>query len=150
MTSSIRSVEDKVNLLELGGVLSAFYDIMPYKKVFLDLGEWSERWLSLINSGAGKVFGLWDKDKIIGGIGLILFPALEDGVLTTTEAFWFVDEKSRGGGMKLFIKAENWAKESGSKRMNMIHLTNSMPEKLKGLYERRGYKMIETTYQKEI
>lgn len=146
----IKSVEDRTELLDLGGVLTSFYDLMPYKKILPDISQWSDRWFNLISSGAGKIFGLWDKDKIIGGIGLILFPALEDGVMTTTEAFWFVDEKSRGGGMKLFLKAEKWAKESGSKRMNMIHLTNSMPEKLKSLYERRGYKMIEATYQKEI
>lgn len=146
----IKSIEDRSELLDLGGVLESFYNIMPYKKVFFDISQWSDRWFNLINSGAGKIFGLWDKDKIIGGIGLILFPALEDGVMTTTETFWFVDKESRGGGMKLFIKAEKWAKENGSKRMNMIHLTNSMPEKLKSLYERKGYKMIETSYQKEI
>ena len=146
----IKSIEDRSELLDLGGVLESFYNIMPYKKVFFDIGQWADRWFNLINSGAGKIFGLWDEDKITGGIGLILFPALEDGVMTTTEAFWFVDEKSRGGGLKLFITAEKWAKESGSKRMNMIHLTNSMPEKLKSLYEKKGYKMIETTYQKEI
>jgi len=146
----IKSIEDRTELLDLGGVLESFYNIMPYKKVFFDIGQWADRWFNLISSGAGKIFGLWDKNKIVGGIGLILFPALEDGVMTTTEAFWFVDEKSRGGGLKLFITAEKWAKESGSKRMNMIHLTNSMPERLKNLYEKKGYKMIETTYQKEI
>ena len=61
----IKSIEDRTELFDLGGVLASFYDIMPYKKVFFDIGQWSDRWFNLIGSGAGKIFGLWDKDKII-------------------------------------------------------------------------------------
>jgi len=141
--------EDK-DLFELGNILTSFYALLPYKKKNTDIPSWVDRWKNLINMDAGVIFGLKEKARIIGGIGLVVFPALEDGASTCTEAFWYVDEKNRGGGIKLFKKAEAYAKARGCARMNMIHLSHSMPEKLKGLYERLGFFKVETTYMKEL
>ena len=93
---------------------------------------------------------LVDEDDIIGGIGLINSPSLEDGALVVQEAFWFVDEKHRGGGIKLFRAAEKYAKQIGAERLMMIHLETSMPEKLKKFYKAMNYKLAETTYIKEL
>ena len=79
----------------------------------------------------------------------MFFPALEDDVITCSETFWYVDEKERGEA-KLLVKAQKYAKEMGARRMTMIHLSNSVPNRLKGLYERLGFKEIETHYIKEI
>jgi hypothetical protein len=38
----------------------------------------------------------------------------------------------------------------GAKRMMMVYLENSMPEKVKSIYERMDYKLIQTTYFKEL
>ena len=104
----------------------------------------------LIRSKKGKIFALEDERKITGALGFLIGPALEDGVLCCTEAFWYVDEKHRGAGLKLLNKFESYAKSIGCKRIGMVHLENSMPDKLKKLYTRKKYKHIESMYLKEL
>lgn len=146
----IKSIKTEEELIELHKVVSEFYKLMPYKKKILDPKQWAATWLQLIESGVGKVLSLVEDDEVKGGIGLIMHNSLEDGALVTSEAFWYVDEKSRGGGIRLFKAAEEFAKSIGSERMMMIHLQNSMPEKVKKFYERMGFKKAETTYLKEL
>ena len=149
----ISVVSKESELEELSEVLLNFYAMMPYTKkddaVELRI-NWESKWKKLIDAGAGAILALKKSGKIIGGIGMMFFPALEDDVVTCGEAFWYVDEKERGGGLKLLLKAQKYAKEMGARRMTMIHLSNSMPNRLKGLYERLGFKEIETHYMKEI
>ena len=142
--------EDK-DLFELGKVLTSFYDSLPYRKKSDDVvPSWVDRWKNLINMDIGLILGLKLSEEIVGGIGLIFAPALDGGASACTEAFWYVDEKNRGGGIKLLKKAEAYAKARGCARMMMIHLKHSMPEKLKSLYERMGYSEVETNYMKEF
>ena len=65
---------------------------MPYTKKALDAGVWADKWLGLIQAGTGTVIAALKDDKIIGGIGLLTFPAFEDDALNTQEAFWYVQE----------------------------------------------------------
>ena len=60
------------------------------------------------------------------------------------------DEKYRGKGLSLLLKLQKYAKSKGAKRLLMIHLENSMPDKLKKLYIRLGFKQIESIYMKEL
>lgn len=147
----IKSVETTEELEELFPILQKFYALMPYEKHYENLEtNWISRWEGLISSGNGEIFILTQKNKIIGGIGFLFHPSLEDGVLCCTEAFWYVDEKFRGKGLSLLLHLQKYAKQKGAKRMFMIHLSNSMPEQLKGLYTRLGYKEAETIYIKEL
>lgn len=149
----ISVVSKESELEELSEVLLNFYAMMPYTKEKDTVKwriTWESKWKKLIDAGAGAILALKKSGKIIGGIGMMFFPALEDDVVTCGEAFWYVDEKERGGGLKLLLKAQKYAKEMGARRMTMIHLSNSMPNRLKGLYERLGFKEIETHYMKEI
>jgi len=138
-------------LLELRNVLENFYKILPYKE---DLNgfkkNWIPAWKDLIKSKKGKIFALEKERKIIGALGFLITPALEDGALCATEAFWYVDEQHRGAGLKLLNKYESYAKSIGCKRIGMVHLENSMPDKLKRLYTRKKYKHIESMYLKEL
>ena len=149
----ISVVSKESELEELSEVLLNFYAMMPYTKEKDTVKwriTWESKWKKLIDAGAGAILALKKSGKIIGGIGMMFFPALEDDVVTCSETFWYVDEKERGGGLKLLLKAQKYAKEMGARRMTMIHLSNSMPDRLKGLYERLGFKEIETHYMKEI
>ena len=149
----ISVVSKESELEELSEVLLNFYAMMPYTKEKDTVKwriTWESKWKKLIDAGAGAILALKKSGKIIGGIGMMFFPALEDDVVTCSETFWYVDEKERGGGLKLLLKAQKYAKEMGARRMTMIHLSNSMPDRLKGLYERLGFKEIETHYIKEI
>ena len=137
-------------LIELHKVLEAFYEKMPYKKKALDASVWANKWMPLIESKAGTVIAAIEGEKMIGGIGLLTYPAFEDDVLNTQEAFWYVDEKYRGSGVKLYKAAEEYAKNVGSKRFTMIFLETSMPEKVEIFYKKMGFNKAETTYIKEL
>ena len=137
-------------LIELHKVLEAFYEKMPYKKKTLDASVWANKWMPLIESKAGTVIAAIEGEKMIGGIGLLTYPAFEDDVLNTQEAFWYVDEKYRGSGVKLYKAAEEYAKKVGSKRFTMIFLETSMPEKVEIFYKKMGFNKAETTYIKEL
>lgn len=153
----IEEVSEEFQLKELREVLFQFYKIMPYRQPkkgtqeFNDgYARWVDSWHLMISNGMGKILGLKKDGKFIGAIGLVVSPSLEDGVMTCMEAFWYVDENQRGQGLKLFLKAEKVAKQMGAKRMVMMYLQNSMPEKVKSVYERMGYKYIQTSYFKDL
>lgn len=138
-------------LRELQDVLENFYKILPYEG---DTNEFRKHWLptwkNLIQTRGGKIFALEKDQKIIGALGFFITRAVEDGALCCTEAFWYVHENHRGSGIKILNKFEDYAKSIGCKRIAMVHLENSMPEKLKKLYTRKKYKHIESMYLKEL
>ena len=153
----IIDVTEESQLRELQDVLIEFYKIMPYKQLKKESPQgqqacetWINSWFMMISSGNAKILGLKKDNKFIGAIGLVFTPSMEDGVMTCMETFWYVDEKHRGQGLKLLLKAEKEAKAMGAKRMMMMYLQNSMPNKVKNIYERMGYKYIQTTYFKEL
>jgi GNAT superfamily N-acetyltransferase len=153
----IVEVTKESELQELQDVLIEFYKIMPYKQLTKETKEgqqasdrWIENWFFMIEGGMGKILALKKDDKFIGAIGLLVSPSLEDGVMNCVESFWYVDKNHRGQGLKLLIKAQKVAKEMGAKRMLMMYLENSMPEKVKNVYERMDFKLIQTTYFKEL
>lgn len=147
----IFEIKTDSELLELRGVLINFYKILPYEKDLDGVEKnWIPTWKGLIKSKKGKIFALEKERKIIGALGFLIAPALEDGALCATEAFWYVDKQHRGAGLKLLNKYESYAKSIGCKRIAMVHLENSMPDKLKKLYTRKKYKHIESFYLKEL
>lgn len=149
----IKSINTKEDLLKLSKVLSAFYKIMKYDQLPIteeNVILWVDRWKALIDSNNGQILCLFKDDEIIGAIGFIFSPSLEDGVLTCTEAFWYVDENNRGKGLSLLLHLQKIAKARGAKRLLMVHLNHSMPEKLKSVYERLGFSAIETIYMKQL
>lgn len=83
-----------------------------------------------------------------GMIGIFLFHHPMSGELTASETFWWIDPESRGGGdgVRLMRDAENWARERGAVRMQMIAPDDRVGE----FYRRLGYGEVETTWQKEL
>jgi GNAT superfamily N-acetyltransferase len=107
-------------------------------------------WRALLTSGAGVIFALFDETGApIGMLGAAKHPNILTGELTAGELFWFVDPANRGKGLLLLDAYEKWAQEQGCKSWSIVHLLDSMPEKLQKLYTRRGYKAIEINYRKE-
>jgi hypothetical protein len=59
---------------------------------------------------------------------------------------WWVEPAARGCGLALLKRAERWALETGATAIQM-----SAPEARVGrLYERRGYRLVEMTYQAPV
>jgi GNAT superfamily N-acetyltransferase len=133
-------------------VLWNFYQVMPYNKLSKEKATdyWVNQWHNLILMGSGAIFAFKKEQEFTGTIGLLFHPSLEDGVLMCTETFWYVNEDQRGQGLKLLFKAEKFAKEMGAKRFIMGYLQNSMPQKVKNLYERLNYNNLQTAYMKEL
>lgn len=109
-----------------------------------------KNWRFLIDKGMGKIFGVYEQDKLVGALGAIIAPDLNDGELCVTEAFWFIAEAKRGEGVKLLLHFMKYAKEIGCVRVNMVHLFNSHADKLSKLYLRMGFSPVETHYNKNI
>ncbi len=105
-------------------------------------------WTTLMNNGMGKIFGLYDGPDLVGALGAIVVPDLNDGDLTATECFWFVEEDHRGNGVRLLLNFVKYAKEIGCVRVNMVHLFNEHADKLQKLYGKLGFSPVETHYIK--
>lgn len=108
------------------------------------------KWTTFINLGVGFILGLFRDGKLAGGFGAIVSDDFNDGAIVASECFWFVSAKARGRGFELLIAYEEEARKRGAVRCSMIHLLSLQPNRLGELYERRGYKPIETAYMKEL
>jgi GNAT superfamily N-acetyltransferase len=116
-----------------------------------DMSHMRGFWQSAIDNGIGAIFAAIDCSKVIGGIGMLRHPDIHCGKMTAVEAFWIVLKEYRKSniGIKLLREFETWADRNGCKRKGLIHLSDSMPEKLKHLYESMGYRLLESHYIKE-
>lgn len=116
-----------------------------------DMKVFKKNWSFFIENDVGVIFISKDKDnKPTGAIGGCMYPDPNNGELLATEFFWFVNPECRGSGIKLLKVFEKWAKEKGCKKVIMVHLSDSMPEKVSNIYIRFGYRKAETHYIKEV
>lgn len=116
-----------------------------------DMARFQAVWTGLIESGAGVIFSLIDDaGEILGTIGGLAYPDLYSGELIATEFFWFVRDGHRGGGLKLYRAFESWGREQACTQIRMVHLIDSMPEKLARVYRHLGFVPVETHYSKPL
>lgn len=107
-------------------------------------------WKKFISTGSGSILGQWNNGNLVGILGCIFNHDINDGEMVAAEAFWFVKPEHRGNGVRLFLAYEKLAKQSGCKRVSMVHLSALKAEKLSALYERMGYVPTETHYFKQL
>lgn len=71
---------------------------------------------------------------------------------TGTELAWYVNPEHRSGtnGIKLLKHIESLAKAAGIKYWVMAYMESSMPETVKHIYEKMGYKQTEVLYMREL
>lgn len=86
--------------------------------------------------------------RLVGMIGLVLFPQPLSGELMAGEWFWWVEPDARHGraGHRLLKQAEDWARESGAAALQMI-APNAEVERI---YATRGYERVEVSYQRRL
>lgn len=126
-----------------------FYSSSKFLRGF-DLERFTAFWMGLIQSGTGVVFLLIDGNEVAGTIGGVIYPEPYSGELVATEFFWFVRPELRGGGVKLYRAFEAWARDRGASQLRMVHLLDSMPEKLERAYTHLGFEPAEIHYTKEL
>jgi len=117
----------------------------------LSPAAWLEAWGRLLEAGDGLILAIPDEEgNILGGIGGIAFNDPNDGTMTIQEAFWYVDPDSRGIGLELLDEFIAIARLKGAGRLLLSHTEKLRPRALKRLYERKGFRPVETSYVKEI
>lgn len=144
----IRKAE-AADLPRLAPLAEQFYSSSDVLRTF-DIEHFSALWRGFFESGIGVIFLLEQDGEIKGTIGGIAFKEAYSPDMLAQEFFWFVDPNSRGAGVKLYRAFEEWAKEKGCDEIRMVHLIDSMPEKVGAFYERIGYKKLEIHYGKRL
>ncbi len=130
-------------------LIEEFYSSSQFLKGF-NPDHCEKMWINLITNNIGVIFLLVEHESITGFLAALKYPDINSGELVATEMAWFVKESQRGRGLLLLREFEGWAKEEGCKLITMGYLKDLMPDKVERLYERMGYKAIETHYIKEI
>lgn len=107
-------------------------------------------WRSLITHGLGTV--LYEDDehgKVLGVLAFVLNPDMFSGVPTAAETFLFVLPEARGSGLasRLLEEFERLAKERNCKEVLMVSLSEL---EVGPIFVKRGYKVLETIYRKEL
>ncbi|HEY2605567.1 MAG TPA: GNAT family N-acetyltransferase [Paraburkholderia sp.] len=119
------------------------------------LDHFREIWTQLLDGGGGVIFADFDESgashgAITGLLGGVIHRGIYGDQLIAEEFFWFVRESHRGGGVRLYRRFEQWARERGAASIQMVHLFDSMPEKVARFYLRAGFKPIEMRYAKAL
>lgn len=107
-------------------------------------------WTQLIEQGIGRVFYEENADgKIIGAIAFVINPDMFSGEETCAEIFLYVLPEARGTGLasSLMDKYELAAKEKGICEVLMVSLAEL---EIGPIFIRRGYKLAESIYRKEL
>lgn len=126
-----------------------FYSSSRFLENF-DIDRFTAVWTQLLQSGTGVIFLIEEGGEIHGAIGGIVHQDLYGDTLVAEEFFWFVKPEFRGGGVRLYIAFEKWARECGASSIQMVHLADVMPDKVAAFYRRMGFIPVETRYSKGL
>ncbi len=127
-----------------------FYASSRFLRQF-DINKFVDFWRPIIANESGVIFIAEDDGEIIGAIAGMAYPEPYSDELVVQEFFWFVRPGHRGSaGLRLYEALEYWARQKEAKALRMVHLMDSMPEKLSRIYKRLGYEQVETLYSKDL
>lgn len=111
----------------------------------------------LVSEGVATVIGSFPDrpqgpSEIRGALAAVAYDDLFTGDKIAVELWWFVLPAHRGGRSAIgLLKAyEQWARDRGCRRCNMIHLESLQPEKIGRLYSSMGYSKVETAWSKSL
>jgi GNAT superfamily N-acetyltransferase len=101
----------------------------------------------MVSDPTCAVFVAEQYGTVVGMIGVVSFAHHLSGAAMVGEVAWWVDPEARGSGLALLRRAEQWARERGATAMQVAAPGGSDVGRL---YERRGYRLVETTYQRPV
>ena len=91
--------------------------------------------------------------EVIGFAAGVKAPLMGDSnVIQGSEIAWWVDPAHRKGGIgiRLLKALEQAARDAGCTFWNMVYMEVSMPETVRDMYIKLGYRLNETTYGKRL
>lgn len=101
-----------------------------------------------LERGTGFVFVA---EPLRGMICGIMFPDMATAEICCMEFFWYVDSHERGSiGMRLLQALEDEAARRKAVRIYMGHMVTDKSETFARLFGRRGYRMKEQVFIKEV
>ena len=90
---------------------------------------------------------------MVGSIGALAAPLLGNvSYKVASELFWWIEPEYRGAalGEALLMGIEAAAKAAGVTFFNMIALNAVDPERVAAIYLKRGYKLAEWSFMKDL
>jgi GNAT superfamily N-acetyltransferase len=110
-------------------------------------------WTTLITSGQGVILGVYEGAECVGALAAMVAPDIYDGRPIASEFFWYVRPEYRRGTVpvRLIRAYEAWAVSQGvaSADVRMAALASMNDEAVGRLYDKLGYRRLETTWTKE-
>jgi GNAT superfamily N-acetyltransferase len=138
------------DLSKLQNCAQRFYASSRFLTKF-DMARFVKIWAGLLESESGVIFLLLDNGQnAVGALGGVAYPDIYSGEMIASEMYWFVMPEYRGGGIRLYRAFEEWAKEQECLQVRMVHLLDSMPEKLERVYRHFGFTPAEVHYVKDL
>ena len=113
---------------------------------YLDL----DKLRTVFESGFLTSFGAFVDGKMVGLLGGRIVEDLCSKLPVYQEMIWFVTKEHRSHGRELLAHAMAWCRDQKITRMTMVCMHNSRMDTLFKLYERLGFKPVETHFVKEI
>jgi hypothetical protein len=92
-------------------------------------------------------------DEVCGMLGGLIYPHFfNTSRLIAQELFWWVDPEARGtrAGLLLWQGFEDWARGQGAHNVSMIAIAQMDCERIGRMYEKRGYRPMESSYVRTL
>lgn len=118
--------------------------------VEFDIEKFRQIWTQLMNADMGVILVIEEGGEPVGALGGFVHAELYSSKVVAEEMFWFASKEKRGVGVKLYRAFENWARLRGAETLQMVHLMDSMPEKLSNFYAHMGFEPVEMRYSKRL
>jgi GNAT superfamily N-acetyltransferase len=136
--------EDMDRLIAMG---QRFVEETSYRDLIrIDPRRLADTIFNVVTSPDGAVFISGSDATVTGMIAMVAYDHPYSGDRTAFELVWWVEPEARGEGVRLLRAAEQWAREVGALRIQMV----APDERVGTLYQRLGYAPVETSYQRSL
>jgi GNAT superfamily N-acetyltransferase len=132
-------------------VRSIFTEVAGPVPATLNVSHVVEEWSSLMRSGIASTWAAEVRGETVGLLGALFIDEFFTGRPMAMEQFWFVLKAHRGSAsLRLFKAFEEEATRRGVETIwagsNVWH----SPDRMKNLYERKGFRLWGATYRKAV
>lgn len=97
-------------------------------------------------------FVLCKGENVVGMFICFATPCFFSDKIQAVEIAWYVEPEHRGSrkAVEMLNWFEEWGKHMGAVCVNMVNLDMLNPEKVAKMYKKRGYRIAENTFVKEL